>query len=403
MRTRGAWLSPERRGADRVVERPPALPDAARAPFPRVFFATQDRSGPLIWRCLWPAAALVRQGYYVAHGRLQNPRSAQNAVGTDAIVFNRMSWLGTELPQGEAFIAEQHRQGRVLLFEMDDDLISIDCREQLHLLGAQEGLSPGEVDDAILRRLESIHRLDGVTVTTEHLAGVVRGLTDTPVAVVPNAIDWAWFQDVSLGAPRQDRRLTIGWAGGRRLEADTAPLAEAWRRVARRYPHVAFKVAGYQAPDLLAAVPEAQRIAARWEPLDRYARAYAGIDIGCCPLADTPFNRCKTPVKAYEYAAMDAAVVASPTVYAAALGPDKFGLLADTADAWEDALCRLIEDQALRFTLAARWAKRVRERHSLPGQAGAWPRAWANLIGAARARLGLRRGPPLVAHGMYRG
>ncbi|HYW24700.1 MAG TPA: glycosyltransferase, partial [Terriglobales bacterium] len=98
-----------------------------------------------------------------------------------------------------------------------------------------------------------------------------------------------------------------------------------------------------------------------------------------------------------------AAVVASPTVYAAALGPDKFGLLADTADAWEDALCRLIEDQALRFTLAARWAKRVRERHSLPGQAGAWPRAWANLIGAARARLGLRRGPPLVAHGMYRG
>src|SRR5262245_43956318 len=85
--------------APREPRHPPVVA-AATAPFPRVFIATQDRSGPLIWRGLWPAAALTRQGYYVRHGRLADWRSAEQAVGADAIVFSRMSWLGTELPGG---------------------------------------------------------------------------------------------------------------------------------------------------------------------------------------------------------------------------------------------------------------------------------------------------------------
>jgi hypothetical protein len=39
------------------------------------------------------------------------------------------------------------------------------------------------------------------------------------------------------------------------------------------------------------------------------------VDIGCCAVADTPFSRAKTPIKAWEYAAAGAAVVATPALY----------------------------------------------------------------------------------------
>jgi glycosyltransferase involved in cell wall biosynthesis len=388
-------------GRGRAPDRP--LVTAARPPFPRVVFRTHDRAGSLIWRVIWPCKALTQQGYFAEHYPILSQRGAERAVGTDAVVLTRLSWLSPDLHVAEEAVASQHAQGRPVFMEMDDDLVSVDCRPQLHLLGALQGMTPRQVDAQILGRLESLHRLDGCTVTTPALAAVVRGLTDTPVVAIPNAIDWDWWQEVLAEAPARDPRLTIGWAGGKRLPADTAELAVAWARVARRYPHVAFKLAGYEAPDLAAAVPADQRILAPWLPIDRYPEAYAGIDIGCCPLADTPFNRCKTAVKAFEYAALGAAVVASPTVYGPVLGDGRLGLLATTADDWEAALCTLVEDRHQRFVLAARWAKRVRERHSLPGQAQAWVRGWSDLIQQARARHGLRPGRALVAAGMYHG
>ena len=222
-------------------------------------------------------------------------------------------------------------------------------------------------------------------IITQRLATLLRTLTPAPVIVVPNAIDWGNWRRVCQAAPRPTPALTIGWAGGKRLDTDLLAMAEAWARLARRFPAVEFVVVGHHAAVLREAVPAARLHLIPWLPITTYPRAYQGIDIGCAPLADTPFNRCKSAIKWQEYSAAGAATVASPTVYGQAIRDGREGLLASTAGEWEAALARLIQEPTWRAQLAGRAAKRVRERYSLATHLAEWPAAWETLYAAFRA------------------
>ena len=96
-------------------------------------------------------------------------------------------------------------------------------------------------------------------------------------------------------------------------------------------------------------------------------------------MEDRPFNRCKTGIKAYEYALSGAAVVASPTVYKQCIDDERTGLLATTADEWENALCYLIEMQCVREIMAANLKRDVLEKWSLRKNFRRWPDAWRKL------------------------
>jgi glycosyltransferase involved in cell wall biosynthesis len=302
-----------------------------------------------------------------------------------------------------------------VLYETDDDLWSESFLVQGRIM--ERWKTEAQLDADRAARLAALRLCDGVTVPTPRLATVVRTLTDAPVQVVPNAIDWERWRTLcrqgsgygrgrtctdDLGPPsngcgtgprsatelrpRTDSipEVTIGWAGGKRSDADLVPMAEAWGRIARRYPAVTFALVGYHSPAVQAAVPAAQLRLVPWVPLDLYPMAYHGWTIGCAPLADTPFNRCKSAIKAFEYAAADAAVVYSTPVYGRELRPNLDGLEANTADEWEAALARLLDEPDTRAQMAARWAKRVRERHSLSQNLWHWPAAWSTLVGQAR-------------------
>ena len=206
--------------------------------------------------------------------------------------------------------------------------------------------------------------VDGVTVSTEHLASVVERYTSRPVAVVLNAIDVEAF---SAGLGTESLwwdHLTIGWCAGYRPEADAAPVAEAWRRIAQRYPDVRFIVAGHPLQCLVEAVPTERLGCLAYTTMDRYP-AMMQVDIGCCSAADTPFNRSRSPIKAWEFALAGAAVVASPTVYGDWLASVPGGAVARSADEWEHALGRLICDRGLRHAEATALRETVERAHAL--------------------------------------
>ncbi len=69
-----------------------------------------------------------------------------------------------------------------------------------------------------------------------------------------------------------------------------------------------------------------------------YHRLMGGCDIAWLPLADTPFNRCKSDLKALEAAAHGLAILASPTVYGATIAAGLEGCLFHTGDELRDAL-----------------------------------------------------------------
>lgn len=351
---------------------------------PKVLAVTGYESGAEYWRVYAPLLAMQRLGYPCMWINVQSPELGREVQAADVVILVRLGWPHDQMVEGARWINLLHEHGKRVIYETDDDLFTPFVAPQMRLLGAEK--SEAQIDRERQQWVMALQMCDGVIVTVPRLATVVRQFTDAPVRIVPNAIDWDAWRAVCATGTRPAPGLTIGWAGGKRGETDLAPMAEAWGRIARDYPGVTFVVVGYEAPVLLDAVPRERLVVIPWLPLQQYPRGYHGIDIHCCPLANKPFNRSKTAIKAYEAAAADGAVVYSPTVYGRELRHLVDGLEAETADDWTAALARLINDAALRQRLAARWARRVRTRYSLTSNLHHWGDAWEYM-----ARVPLRR------------
>lgn len=79
-----------------------------------------------------------------------------------------------------------------------------------------------------------------------------------------------------------------------------------------------------------------------------------GLDIAIVPLLDTEHGRARSPVKYYEYAAAGIpAIFSTVDPYRQCVRPSETGLLVDdSTSAWEAALLRLMDDDALRAHIA---------------------------------------------------
>jgi glycosyltransferase involved in cell wall biosynthesis len=104
------------------------------------------------------------------------------------------------------------------------------------------------------------------------------------------------------------------------------------------------------------------------------------FDIGIAPLANTPFNRCKSSIKTLDYAALGLPVLASDReAYRGSLADGIGGmLLPDSADAWFAALSRLLRDAPLRRHLGEA-ARAALSEGTLAAQAGQRRAAWLQL------------------------
>jgi glycosyltransferase involved in cell wall biosynthesis len=100
----------------------------------------------------------------------------------------------------------------------------------------------------------------------------------------------------------------------------------------------------------------------KWRDIVEDQAAYCASmrwDIGIAPLADTPFNACKSDLKAREYmAAGIPAVYSRVAPYAATIRHGETGFLASTRKEWLEALDALADDPGLR----ERMGKAAREQ-----------------------------------------
>lgn len=348
----------------------------------------KDQTGPAMWRIWQPLAALQKAGYPADWDYTTTPLLDQIAPHYDGYVLARMSWHGQHRKTAEAWFDRIHLEGKFVVFECDDDLFTRAETERRIDLGETKGLTFEQLEAERAERIWAMTQCDGVTVTTEHLAGIVRSFTEKPVIVVPNAIDLPWFRGVLRGAERQIQAPTIGWAGGKRHDRDLEAVASAWGRIAARMPGVTFVVQGHLPACLQRAVPADRLKWIPWMRLETYPLGLAQVDVACCSVADTPFNRAKTAIKAMEAAAAGSAVVATPALYGEILEHGYSGFLAETVDEWEAHLVDLVERPAVRAMLARRLLRVVERRCSLRENLANWPRAWKTIAEAARARRG---------------
>lgn len=359
----------------------------------RVLAVTGEADGPALWRTYQPFAELQRRGFGAEWCPKDDPRLGRVAVAfrPDVVVLPRLSWAPGDQERADVFVDKLHAAGVAVVYEVDDDIFSEQVVvRQLQHAKLDRDRTPEQLEQERLARLQALRLADGVTVSTQRLATVIRTYTDRPVVVVPNAIDLAWWRAVQRHAERVVSGLTVGWAGGSRPDADTEAMAAAWLRLADRYPSVTFVVMGHQ-PKPLDALPPGRVRRLPWLPIEAYPLGYAQVDIGCCPLSDTPFNRCKSAIKAYEWAASGASVVASPTVYRALIEHGRTGYLCETATEWEAALAALIESESHRAIVARRLLRVIEREHALARTAHRWIEAWSAIRTDFLARTAARR------------
>lgn len=298
-------------------------------------------------------------GYYRVTLPAHALRAAGHRVDTSTSLRARDEWrviIGQRVSRADASALWQRHaeQGRRLVFEVDDDL--------WHLPPDNPGA--GFYDEATRQRMtDNAAAASVVTCTTPRLAELLRGFNPN-VRVVPNYIDAALL----TVQRRRNRRVTIGWAGSNTHAADLKVAARPlWKLLAAR-PQIDLHLIGADYRHLTGGrhTPWAR-------PTPNYYRLI-DFDIGIAPLADTPFNQSKSPIKALEYAALGIPVVASNVgPYAEFVQHGVTGFLADTAQDWTRYLRALASDVTLRERMGAAAREQAAE-WTIQGHAYEWDR-----------------------------
>ena len=339
-----------------------------------LYIVDRDDTNQGTWRTVWPCLQAA------AHGGIAD---WVNIEGLPSIA----GWLDAgryNVVITPRFNAQwRNREGLTWLYECDDDLFTdAFVARQVEVFGHPLA----EVEEARQGRLQVLQECDGIMVSREPLAAVVRQYTDKPILVVPNAIDVGWFRARLRNRDRILPPLTIGWSGASRELADFEQIAAAWHTIARRYPAVRFVVQGNaHAHPLINAVPADRLTILPWTTVDQHPATLLNIDIACCGVADTTWNLSKSPNKWLEASLAGSASVVSQTLYGEYVEHGETGLVAASASDWESSLAWLIDNENDRVRLNMNAQRVVETEHSIERQWWRWPHAWGLLRQAAQS------------------
>ncbi len=172
--------------------------------------------------------------------------------------------------------------------------------------------------------------------------------------VMPTVVDTERFRP---GEPRSTRAATVGWIGSRTT-----------MKYLKLLPPMRLKVVSSEPPGFPCEFE-------RWS-LEREVEQVQSLDVGLAPLADTEWERGKCGLKVLQYMACGIPVVASPVgVQREFVERSGGGLLAATAEEWQEAVRRLAGNSAERRAMGERGRAFVEANYSLRVWAPRWVEA----------------------------
>lgn len=298
-----------------------------------------------------------------AKGNLVGLKGLNDPDSLDILVMQRVGQRSTV-----AFTDWAREHGIATVVDADDAMWCIDKDNLAHKSWNNQAMNWRYMD-------ESAKRADLVTVTTEHLAR--RYGKHGRVEILPNCIPSEVF-NYEKPTGYDSSRVAIGWTG-----------------FVATHPHD-LKVVGDAAKRavddteaVVRVIGDAGGVAREWgldssavegiapQPLGpAYFSAMSTIDIGLVPLADSPFNRAKSWLKALEFSAMGVPVIASPTPDNVRLSRQVPMLLAKTPDEWYGHLRWLIDHPYQREKRGTEARTAVRENFTVEAAGERWAAAW---------------------------
>ena len=183
--------------------------------------------------------------------------------------------------------------------------------------------------------VHNFRAVHAVQTTTRPLARVL-GAENPNVAVFPNAVRQVQMPR-NFGTPG---RLTMLFAGINREEEWPAYLGALNAVAALAGERLFFRIVADRG--LFDALQTPHKSFTPLCDYDTYQELLATSEICFMPLADTPFNRCKSDLKFIEAASFRVAALASPTVYADVIEDGRTGLIFRDAQELQQRLVRMI-------------------------------------------------------------
>lgn len=351
----------------------------------RVVVHPADQNGCGAYRMIFPARALIDQGYDVdlrydyTYRALWQPRAfgpdqivgLADQVDADVVVLQRpLQRTRYEL------IAALQAQGIAVVVECDDDFHSIH-RLNPAWRGSNPFADPEHNRDWLKRACEVA---DLVTVSTPALAE--RYGAHGRVRVLPNCVPESYL---SIERPEHDG-VVVGWSGSvathpKDLQQTGGGVARAVRETGAR-----FEVVGTGKGVKAALGLDVEPDATGWVPIDEYPKALAGFDVGIVPLLPDAFNvGGKSALKGLEFSAVGAPFVCTPTDDYRRLHGLGAGILAETPDDWHREVTRLVENDAWRSDCADRF-KAVAATQTIESHAWRWMESWSDALTLRRER-----------------
>jgi glycosyltransferase involved in cell wall biosynthesis len=214
---------------------------------------------------------------------------------------------------------------------------------------------------------------------------------------IPNMLDYTQRQ-WSVRKPKH-KNVVIGYYGSPTHYFDLLEAIPAITRLMNEYPNLEFHYGvlpetglvynpktGKYKREINTANPEALKYLALSKdmPQDRvkilkfgsiyqYGATYADFDIAIAPLADTPMNYYKSPLKILEPAAYDLPVVASPREpFMDIIQHTLNGYIAENENEWYTYLKRLVDSENLRQKIGGALGYHVRLRYDISKRYREW-------------------------------
>lgn len=232
---------------------------------------------------------------------------------------------------------------------------------------------------AWLKRPDKVERVlaaaDLVIAGNRHLADYARRF-NAAVEIVPTTIDTDSYAPRSFS---RDGPLCIGWSGSFSTIRDFRIALPMLGRIRERYgDRVRFKVIG----DGSFRDPALGIVGLPW-CAETEIEDLRDIDIGLMPLPDNEWARGKCGLKGLQYMGLGIPTLMSPVgVNAEIITDGSNGFLPRTDEQWEQCLCALIDDPALRVRMGAAGRRRVQEAYSVR----AWTEKYCDLLVATAER-----------------
>ena len=304
----------------------------------------------------------------------------------DVFIFNRF-YEGTLLKH----IGFLKSIGKTIIYETDDNYEAID--ENNPFLKIK--------DFGVLSSRELIKVSDGITVSTPELkAEILLMFPKANIYVVPNALDFSQYPKRA----GKNKKLRIGFQGSNVHVQDLLICIDAIAELQKEFGFE-FYIFGIDDkplkdlnkfcleykdkkwkwiedfPVLYEKLQKMEYVHVPYVPYDKYRTKLSELnfDIGIAPLEDTRFNRSKSCLKFYEYAAVGTVTLAS-NVIPYSYEMDKEDLVKNRHDKWVAKLRKLIADEEYRQSRLYAQEAWVNEMRDIKKVAKQWEETIISII-----------------------